>query len=44
MNARRTVRRIVLALLAATCAACHFHGGCCPTWGYHVHVPARHCR
>lgn len=44
MNPRRAVRLFVLALLAASFTACHFHGGGCHGWGYHVHMPVRHCR
>ena len=41
---RRLSRIVVLALIGASFAACHFHGGhgygCRP----HFHVPVRHCR
>ncbi len=47
MNLRRTSRLLVLALLAASFAACHFHGHGCGGWGSwssHCHTPVRHCR
>ncbi|MFY9341262.1 MAG: hypothetical protein WAT39_02150 [Planctomycetota bacterium] len=48
MNVRRTVRLFVLALVAASLGACHFHGGHghCHSWGFTHYVPRDHyhCR
>jgi hypothetical protein len=40
MNLRKPVRLLVLALIAASFGACHFHGH---GWHHHCHPP-RHCR
>lgn len=39
---RRLFRLLVLGLIGASFAACHFHGGHCH--GPRFHVPVRHCR
>lgn len=42
---RRSLRTLVLLLVAASFTACHFHGhhGRCSSFG-HWHAPVRHCR
>ena len=39
---RRTFRSIVLALVALSLCACHFHGHRCG--GFRYHAPIRVCR